>query len=393
MVLRPVARSRARYRTRMPRRPPQLRVLLLAAAPLLAPAPLAVAQSETFALDEHREWTRQEAPVPGSDEWLVAEARRLIVDGQPAEARRRLSKFLSATGGTSQLRPEALLARADALVAMGDEYQALYDYERVIREHVASPAFARAVERELEIAIRYANGLKRKVWGLRLFDAGDAAVEIFIRAQERLPGSRVAERAAIELADYYYRERNIDLAAQAYRLYLENFPNGPNARRAAKRRIYADIARFKGPEHDASPLIDAQIRISRFEAMYPAEAERSGINQGLASRLDESLAAQLLSNAEWYIKRGELASARTMLRRLAARYPQSLAGRRALDMLERRGWRETPVVGPPAPPAAATAPEDVEIEGPTRARPVGGAETPADEDAPEDGDAATESRP
>jgi len=230
--------------------------------------------------------------------------------------------------------------RGDARVADRDEFKALYDYEELIREFPESEEFEPAVSRELEIGIEYLNGLKRKVWGIRWVDAGDVGVETLIRVQERLPGSDLAERASIELADYFYRERRIELADEAYGLYLENFPEGAHARKAARRRVYTAIARYRGPSYDASMLLDAQVRIRRFRERFPAEADRRGINEGLIGRLDESLAAQLLNGAEWYLATGEDASARLTLRRLLERYPGTVSAEAARSLLRERGWVE-----------------------------------------------------
>jgi tetratricopeptide (TPR) repeat protein len=301
--------------------------------------PTASGQSRQYELDPTREWREQAAPAVGSDRWTVAEARRLIVDGQEDRAERLLTRWLRENEGrTEDIVAEALLARGDARVADGDEFSALYDYERLLREYPDSAAFERAVERELEIAIAYAGGLKRKLFGVRLLDTDDIAIELLIRTQERMPGSAMAERAAIELADFFYQRRDIELAGESYGLYLENFPDGPSSQRAARRQIYTDIARFKGPRYDASMLLDAKVRIGRFMERFPADAERRGINEGLVDRLDESLAAQLLESAEWYVQVGQDASARLVLRRLVDRYPNTMSAAAARDMLRRRGW-------------------------------------------------------
>ena len=343
---------------------------------LMLGAANAAAQSQTFRLDEGREWQLADAPEPGSDAWTVSEARRLIADGEAARAERNLTQWLEATERRpTPLRAEALLARADSRVAQGRPYAALFDYEEVIRSFPGSPTFARAVEREVEIAEKFLNGMKRRFLGIFRIDAKQVGVELLIRAQERLPGGQLAERAAIGLADFYYREREVELAAQAYELYVLNYPNGPNVRKAARRRIYADIARFKGPQYDTSRLIDAQVRIRRFAREYPADAERTGLNQALINRLDDSLGAQLLESAEWYMDTGEEAAARHVLRRLLRDYPTSSAARKAEAIMLEREWTME-LVSPQAEPA----PPDtgVRTRGPVEAEAEGDVERSED---------------
>jgi outer membrane protein assembly factor BamD (BamD/ComL family) len=166
----------------------------------------------------------------------------------------------------------------------------------------------------------------------------------------------------IELADYYYRRRELAQARDVYDAYLESFPAGPNALRAAERRIQCDVGRFKGPRYNAAPLIDAKVQIRQFQRRHPAEADATGLNAALASRLDESQAAQLLDTAEWYLRVGDRPSARLVLARLVRDHPRSLAAERAGAMLEREGWavQASAPADPSAEPdpAASSAPPE-----------------------------------
>jgi hypothetical protein len=186
----------------------------------------------------------------------------------------------------------------------GDEYKSLYDYEMVIREFPASEEYETAVLREMEIAQRYLDGLRRKLWGLiRVEPARRLGEELMIRVQERLPGSRVSEEAAIRLAEHYYQSRDLALAKEMFDIFQRNYPDSEYAKDALLGQIYANVAQFKGPEYDASGLIEAELLLDRFVRRYPADALRSGIAEGLGSRIDESRAQQMLSTADWYLDR------------------------------------------------------------------------------------------
>ena len=108
--------------------------------------------------------------------------------------------------------------------AYREEYEALYDYEVVARTYTGSEVFVAALERELDIARRYANGEKRRLWGMRIASAESEAEELLIRVQERLPGSSLAEEAALLLGDFYFSRRQMDLAA---RCAWVGFAHGP----------------------------------------------------------------------------------------------------------------------------------------------------------------------
>jgi len=299
------------------------------------------AQQATYELTEDGQWVEVAAPEPGSDEAIMGEARRHIVKGKPKRAKKLLTKWIDANEFTqSPWLPEAYLLRGDAKTAAGNEYKALYDYETVISEYPASSAFPIAVERELEIGIKYVNGMKRKFMGIRFSDSSKAGEELLVRVQERMVGSELAERALIELADFYYRQRDMDMAAEAYEIFIKLYPESEYTKKAMQRRIYANIARFKGPRYDASGLIEAKYLIEEFALRYPADAERAGLTNALASRLDESSAAQMLEVARWYYKRGDPVSTRFVLRRLQRRYPLTNAAESGYQFMLERGWNE-----------------------------------------------------
>jgi outer membrane protein assembly factor BamD (BamD/ComL family) len=320
------------------------------------PAATAVPSTRSaYRLDAGGGWMAQPGPADGSDEARILSARRLLADDRPGEALSILNAFIEQYERTSNpLLSQAYLLRGDAISADGNEYKALYDYETVIRAFPGTPEFVTAVERELEIGIRYLQGLDRKFFGLRFVPAVEEGEELLIRVQERLPGSRLAERAGIELADHYYRIRELKLAAEAYELFMQNFPLSSYRAKAMQRRVFANIARFKGPRYDAAALADAATLIRRFMSLYPAQAEQAGLDDALLTRIDESGGQQLLEVANWYLVRNDPVSARLTLRRLIVKHPQTAAAAQALQTLTERGWIDLQS----APAAAAAATQD-----------------------------------
>lgn len=310
----------------------------IAALALLAGPAIA----QEFILDERGDWRVESSPEPGTDEWVLAEAAAALARENPRAARDLLDPWIEANKRTDNpWLPRAYLLRGDARVMQRDEYKALYDYEAIIKQHPGSDVFETAVVREMEIAQNYLDGMRRKLWGLfRVEPARQLGEELMIRVQERLPGSRVSEDAAFRLAEHYYKTRRLDLAAEMYDIFLRNYPESENAKAALLGQIYSNVAQFKGPAYDASGLIEAQVLLDRFVRRYPADALRSGIAEGLGTRIDESRAEQMLETAGWYLKRGDGPSARFTYRRLLRRHPATNAAQIALREMEARGWIE-----------------------------------------------------
>lgn len=302
-------------------------------------AALCHAQARTFELDESGQFEQTAIPEPGTDAAIIAEAREALANDQPSRARSILSAWIKEhEREENPYLAEAYLLRADAINMGGNEYKALYDYETVVGEFPASQEFVTALERELQIGLRYLNGLRRKFLGLRIESGAPIGEELLVRIQERLPRSQLAERAAIELADYYYRVREMEMAAEMYGIFIANFPESQHRKKAMQRRIYSNIARFKGPRYNAAPLVEAQYLIEGFAQAYPADAQAAGLTDALVARLDESLAAQMLTTAQWYLKEGDGVSARFTLTRLLREHPGTVAASRAADILTERGW-------------------------------------------------------
>lgn len=349
---------------------------LVALVAIHAAALPAAAQLTEFRLDDGGQWVEAARPAPGTDAAVIAHARELIASGRPGQAKEVLDDWIDKNkrSGSSWLA-QAYLLRGDARTADGDEFKALYDYEEVVRSFPGTEEFVRAVERELDIAVRYVNGMKRKLWGFRVARANEIGEELLIRVHERLPGSRLGERAIIELADYYYRARELKLASQVYELFIENYPQSQYRKKAMQRRIYANVARFKGPSYDASGLVEAQVLIRNFAQRFPADAEKAGLSDALVARLDESAAAQMLETARWYIRREDPVSARYTLRRLLLAHPRTVAAEHALDIMQERGWTLTDERRPPRPSApepaaeASPPPEPAPVVAPGAAEP------------------------
>lgn len=360
-----LARIRATLVLAAPCRPLAAACVLVFA--MFAAVPAANAQSNEFTLGADGSWVQTAAPDPNSEEAIIAQARRFIAEDRPSQARTMMDSWIRQHERTaSPWLPEALVLRGDALTMLGYEYDALYDYERVIKEFTGSSSFVTAVERELNIGVRYVNGYRRLLFGVRIVDATDVGEELLIRVQERMPGSRLGERAGIELADHYYRIRDLKLAAEAYDLFLRNYPSSQYHQKAMQRRVYSTIATYKGPRYDGSALLDAQVLIRRFQNMYPAKASEAGLDEALLSRIDESAGAELYESARWYLAQGDEVAARYVLRRLVRERPRTAAAAQALDYLQERNWLEPndpkPIIAPVADPALVDPASDEQVE-------------------------------
>lgn len=313
------------------------------------------AQISEYKLNDAGEVEKSRQAAPDSDEAFIDSARALLASNQASECLKVMDAWIEKHEfSENPWLPEAYLIRGDARVALNDEYEALYDYEKIIKDYTAAPQFPIALDREYAIARKYVRGMKKKWWfGWRVEDARILGEEMLIRVNERLPSSVLAEKAMMELADFYYRERDLKLAAEAYDIFLTNFPQSDLRERAMQQRVYSYIARFKGPQYDASGLTEAKALIQQYSGKYPLEAEQAGLSDALIARIDESAAAQLLHTAEWYIKKEDPVSARLTMKRLIQAHPGTVAATKAVDEMLKRGWLKAPPTTEVAPSAVS----------------------------------------
>lgn len=342
-------------------------------------ATCASAQPKTYELVDGRWVLSESRPQVQGDPALVRARERLASGSDDAAVAMLDQWFEQNPDPRGSMMPEALLLRGDAHLAGGDEYRALLDYERVAREFSGTDALPIALERELRIANLYLNGLRVKMWGMIRIDSGiPLAEEIIIRINERLPGSRLAEQALLDLADYYYRERELRQAADTYDIFLKLFPKSDKRPIAMQRRLYANIAKFKGPKYDASSLVEAQVQIEEFAAEYPAQAREKGLDDALTARLDESFAAEMLETARWYLRVDDPVSARLTLNRLVRSHPRTQAAIDAQTIMKPRGWLPTPeqpgTLKPREPELVVPLVDEPREPGPTPSEPVGPAQ-------------------
>ena len=310
-----------------------------------AASSFSVAAQPMHELDDSGDFVQLAEPDPATPQGQLQLIRRTLVSGDASQAEDDAEDWIEANPG-SELLVEAHLLKADAIAAQGDYYRSLEDYELVIILYPGTEQYRTAVEREYDIGKLFVGGPKRKGrWiGLRVFDADDTGVELLIRVQERLPGSALGERASIDIGDYYFDKGDMEMASEAYDLFLLNYPTSPQREWAMLRLIQASLARYKGPQFDPSGLTDAAQRLREYQRDYPAAAEKIGAD-ALMVRINESLAKKKLVTAQWYEERGLERGAITMYRNVVTDYPGSAAAQEALKELNDRGL---PVIDPRA---------------------------------------------
>jgi len=291
---------------------------------------------------EDDQWLQQTHVDPDSPAGQIQTIRKALAEDRPHQAKKLTTQWLK-EHRDHPLSVEAYLLRGDAQLARGHDYKALDDYEYVIRQYPAAEQFHTAVQREYQIAELYAGGLKRRLLGLRILPAGGEAEQLFILIQERAPGTEMGEKASLALGDYYFKRREFDSAADAYDLFLTNYPRSDRRQQAMLRLIQSDLGQFRGPRYDPTGLLQAAEHLRRYRLQFPAAAEQLGADKMLAD-IEQSLALKQLNSARWYERRRKRISAVYLYKRVIKDHPTTAAAQSALERLTALGELDRPPV-------------------------------------------------
>jgi outer membrane assembly lipoprotein YfiO len=231
-------------------------------------------------------------------------------------------------------RDRGIYLLAEAYFEVGDRVWCFYEADELLEKHPESRLFFPALELQYRVADAFLNGYKKKLLGLPIVGMEDEAIEMLYRIQERSPGSPIAERAMLRTADYYYHSAQFDLAADAYGAYVRSFPRSPDVPRVRLQQAFANLAQFRGPKYDATPLIDARAMFRDIIQRYPDLAREENLSEFI-TRIDNTLAIKMYWTADYYTRVGQPRAAVFVYRSLINTYPSAPEAALAKRQLQR----------------------------------------------------------
>jgi len=279
------------------------------------------------------EWTAVAEPAEGTPEGELSLIRQHLQRGHNRTVVKLAERFLRVYPNVSG-REEVMLLAGEAELNRRRYFQAFEWFNRQLQEYPSGRYSDRALDREFQVAEAFLAGEKRVVLGVLRVPARDDGVDILHRIAEQAPGSEIAERALLRVADYYYRRGDYVDAAEAYDHFIELFGKStrlPYARLQAARAIYKT---YSGPQWDETPLVETEQRLLEFRERYPMAAEKAGV-EGMLRRIRELRAEKLEVIAEFYERTSHLRAAVFYHRRTLALYPDTSWAKQAEKDLRR----------------------------------------------------------
>ena len=226
------------------------------------------------------------------------------------------------TGIHTPQRDRAVFLLADVFYQADDRIKSFFYCDELMDEYPESKLFPAALQKQFDIADAYLSGYKDRFLFMRILDEGAEAVQMMWRIQQRSPGSPLAEKAMLRTADYYFNERDYDLAEDTYNAYWHNYPNSDKVPEVKLRAAFASLAQFRGVKFDASNLIDARAQLMEIQRRYPDLAAEENV-QTVLDQIDSAFCKKILDQGEFYQRTEEPRGAVYEYRFLAQTYPNS----------------------------------------------------------------------
>jgi outer membrane protein assembly factor BamD (BamD/ComL family) len=285
------------------------------------------------------------SPIAFAQETVPAldHIERLIERGDNRDAFKSAVAWANANKSSPQ-RDRCLFLIAQALYNTGDRVKAFYYLDELMDEYPDSDFFYRSLEKQYQIADRYLEGYRIRIFRIPMFRAYDDGIEMLYRIQQRSPGSPLAEKSLLRSADYYFDDRQYDFAADTYAAYLRSYPRSPQASRVRLRQAFSSYAQFRGPRFDATPVIDAREQLRSVIATDDRLAAEENVPTML-EQIDRDLARKLVATADFYRRTHEPRGAAYTYRYLLKAFPETPEAQYAqvrLNALPQWAVRETP---------------------------------------------------
>jgi outer membrane assembly lipoprotein YfiO len=305
---------------------------------------------------EYREgrWVQAPRMIPQipQPEPVLDEAERLLADENLKQAKIVLINW-EKTHKHSPSRDRCVFDFAKLYFQKNNRIKSFFYCDELMDEYPESKLFQTALQWQYDIAKAYLDGYKDSFLGMPILDRGGEAVEMMWRIQQRSPGSPLAEKGLLDTADYYFNDRDYDLAEDAYNFYVQNYPNSSRVPAVKLRAAYASWAQFRGTKFDASHIIDAQAQLLVIQREYPELAAEENVQAAL-DRIDAAFARKLFEEGDFYERTHQLKGAVYQYRFLLETYPGSTDAAEAMVRLRHMpAWALT---NPPPPPASGYAP-------------------------------------
>jgi len=306
-------------------------------------------------------WIKTATPGEATPQGQLALIRRLNENGKYKQSVKSAKKFVKKYSADERLEEVCLLA-GQAEMNRRRYYQAYEWFEEQLNRFPSGQYSDRALQYEYEVAEAFLRGEKRVALGFMRLSATDEGLEILQRICEHAPGTQLAEKSLLRVADFHYGKNRYPEAIHAYDAFLELFAKSPKAGYAMVQSARAAWASYRGLQFDDTALLEAEQRFRTLLESYPAAAAKCGASDMLR-QISAARAHKLQTTAIFYERTGKPSAAAFYYRQIMQQYPGTQWAKDAQVAAAKLGEvkpiepKNSPVPVPPRGPKRADMPK------------------------------------
>jgi outer membrane protein assembly factor BamD len=296
-----LAKSRG-YRGFMSRR--TIAVILVttgvAMLPLRSPAPLVYTPGEGWTYESVGEvgnWKRQRA----KEQLDVAHQ---AFDQKDFKIALKAASYLIKTWPTADYAPDAQYLIGRSYEALHDDEKAFKAYQKVFENYPRSEKLDDVLQRQYEIALRFLDGERFKLWGLiPFFPDMERTAGLLEKIVKSGPYSPVAPQAQLSIGTAQEKRKDYTEAVAAYERAADRYNDQPViAAEAIYRAGLAYSKQARTAEYDQGTAGQAIATFADFIALYPDD-KRVAEARRLIATLKEEQARGSFQTAKFYADR------------------------------------------------------------------------------------------
>lgn len=254
---------------------------------------------------------------------------------------RKLFKRVIQFFPNSEYGADAQFMIAECCFKDKDYYGAYKAYEVLRAQYPKHKRIQTVIDREFEIGTMLCNGTKRKwVAGIPV-KAEAKGIEILENVIRLDSWADKADNALLEIGKCQYRKNQFEAANDTFQRLLQNYPSSEHVAEAQYLKGMSSMVQDQGPEYDPSHADRAAKEFKRLKEDFPETKPARKADERI-TQMEEASARSQFETASYYITNHKYPAATIYLRALAAKYPGTSYGQKAVRVLEVLDTLETP---------------------------------------------------
>ncbi len=251
-----------------------------------------------------------------------------------ADAYRRLIKVFSLSDRAASAR----FRLAQVLEKLGDYEPAFDSYDAYLAKHPDGKDFNAALNGMFQIAKKFMDGEKRRLFGFKLFASNQRAEQMFDTIVKRAPYSKSAAQVLLFRGLVMERQGKDPEAIATYQQVIERFPGDTVADEAQYQIGFIRMRNVREGSYDRVDRVRAQEAFEDFLSRSPS-TEKSAQARNNLQALEKGHLKSIIDVAKFYEKSGKIKAAVLYYQdvvRESGSSPEAKFARERIDSLTRQ---------------------------------------------------------